>query len=255
MGRGGGIFRVPRIVPVRTALRFPAPSGLALDGVSFLWNPITFLAQTPATLIWRVKYQSHAYYYTNGFYMNNFGGEFVDDHGYWAAQPFPEPAPNGERVWEISTDFDDFTGGTVEYNRWYVQSLRIGGSLLRPSFEYYYDLEYNPTSKLTQTNAHDWVQTASPVLIFGDNGWTNTNSESLHGDLRGLQIYNDQLSVANLITEAANQDINGAQTAAGQAALKYINQNPTPSDISDKSGNGNHPDWLNSSNKATLVLV
>ena len=35
-------------------------------------------------------------------------------------------------------------------------------------------------------------------------------------------------------------------TAAGQASIWYLNTNPTPNDISDKSGKGHHPVWVGS---------
>ena len=33
-------------------------------------------------------------------------------------------------------------------------------------------------------------------------------------------------------------------TPAGSASIWYLNLDPTPTDISDKSGRGNNPDWV-----------
>jgi hypothetical protein len=32
--------------------------------------------------------------------------------------------------------------------------------------------------------------------------------------------------------------------AAGSASIWYVNLNPTPTDISDKSGRGHNPEWV-----------
>ncbi len=238
-------------VPV-TGLTFPAPTGQALDGTAFLWNPVT-LARTPATYIFRVKYNSHNYYYTNFFYSNGFNGDFVDDDGYYGCHPYPGGgggAPTGSRVWEVSAAFHDEQAGTVAYNTWYTQAVVVDGTSARPRITYYYDLG-GGTSNVTYTYPSDWAQSGSPVLIFGDNPWTNTSSEAMDGTLRGLQIYSANLSLSDAQLEAANSSSNTPVTAAGIANVWYMNQNPTPSDITDKSGQGHHPSWL-TANRPTL---
>ncbi len=39
-------------------------------------------------------------------------------------------------------------------------------------------------------------------------------------------------------------------TVAGAANFRYLNVNPTPTDISDKSGRGHHPSWVGSERPA-----
>jgi hypothetical protein len=58
--------------------------------------------------------------------------------------------------------------------------------------------------------------------------------------LRGIQIYSTNLSVADIQSEV-NAPLS---TTAGAANIWYINLNPTPSDISDKSGRGHNPSWV-----------
>ena len=84
--------------------------------------------------------------------------------------------------------------------------------------------------------------------MFGDNLWAD---ERLSGRLRGMQIYSDALSLAQI---QARMDLASdvAVVAANPSSLFYCNLNPTPDDISDKSGSGHNPSWHDSANKATL---
>jgi hypothetical protein len=63
-----------------------------------------------------------------------------------------------------------------------------------------------------------------------------------NGVLRGIQIYNTRLSLADIQNEANSP----LSTSSGTASIWYLNVNPTPSDISDKSGKGHHPAWVGS---------
>ena len=67
--------------------------------------------------------------------------------------------------------------------------------------------------------------------------------------LRGIKIFNRVLSESDMQAEAASDAL---ATSAGMANIWYMNINPTPSDISDKSGKGHHPAWADPYNKATL---
>ena len=49
-----------------------------------------------------------------------------------------------------------------------------------------------------------------------------------------------QAQVLDLMAELAQP----GSTAAGQASIWYLNVNPTPADIGDKSGRGHHPAWV-----------
>jgi hypothetical protein len=64
--------------------------------------------------------------------------------------------------------------------------------------------------------------------------------------LRGIQLYSSALSVADIVTEAESP----RSTSAGGNSIWYINLNPTPADISDKSGKGHHPAWVSSARPA-----
>ena len=52
--------------------------------------------------------------------------------------------------------------------------------------------------------------------------------------------------IADIVSEA-NAPLS---TSAGSAGVWYLNMNPTPNDISDKSGRGHHPTWAGSGRPA-----
>ena len=79
----------------------------------------------------------------------------------------------------------------------------------------------------------------APALTFGDAPWAPAN-EVWNGVLRGFQIYATALSLPALVAEVA---VPGS-TQAGQTSIWYLNLNPTPADIADKSGRGHHPVWV-----------
>jgi hypothetical protein len=76
------------------------------------------------------------------------------------------------------------------------------------------------------------------ALSFGDAPWA-LGSERLNGILRGIQIYSAQLSLSEVLSEVSAP----LSTPTGSSAIWYLNLNPTPTDITDKSGRGHHPTW------------
>jgi hypothetical protein len=79
----------------------------------------------------------------------------------------------------------------------------------------------------------------APALTFGDAPW-QPGRETCACTLRGLQIYNSLLSLADIQAEMAAP----LSTPAGANSVWYLNLNPTPTDIADKSGKGHHPAWV-----------
>src|SRR5437016_1813825 len=80
-----------------------------------------------------------------------------------------------------------------------------------------------------------------PALTFGDARW-NPGNEVYNGILRVIQVYSTNLSLSDIQSEATTP----LSTAAGTANIWYLNMNPTPTDISDKSGAGHNPSWVGS---------
>ena len=82
------------------------------------------------------------------------------------------------------------------------------------------------------------------VFVNGDAPWyAQYQHERLSGVLRGIKIFNKALSESDLLAEAGSDSL---VTTEGQANIWYMNVNPSPSDISDKSGRGHHPVWASS---------
>src|SRR5690606_20431617 len=95
--------------------------------------------------------------------------------------------------------------------------------------------------KVVRTSDPTWgnVNPPAPALTWGDAPWAPGN-EVWNGILRGIQIYSSRLSVEDILAEIESP----RSTAAGSASIWYLNLNPTPNDISDKSGKGHHPVWV-----------
>lgn len=240
------------------------PSTSAVTGLNFQGNDSTTgtvrfrftnpLAIYPATYIWKLYPRRQAGYYTTFFWANDDDKGTLDtflwDGGgadsYYGAHPYPNPAPNGtDHNWEISIEQNDFQNGAVVYDRWYTQALRVWRAADGTKHhEFYWDLPNTDSSHtVVRVSPASWGNKLppSPTLTWGDAPWSPSN-EILNGVLRGIQVYSDVLSLADVLTEAGTP----LSTAAGTSSIWYLNLNPTPSDISDKSGKGHNPSWVGS---------
>src|SRR5213075_3282666 len=104
----------------------------------------------------------------------------------------------------------------------------------------YWDLS-DPTKVITHTSYPSYGNTMPPVpaLTFGDAPW-HQGWEVYDGVLRGFRIYSTNLSLSDIQSEADSP----LSTPAGKANIWYMNMNPTPDDILDKSGAGHNPSWV-----------
>ncbi|MDO8572262.1 MAG: LamG-like jellyroll fold domain-containing protein, partial [bacterium] len=243
-----------------TGLDFPGSAGVA-NTMRFKFNnpqlnglPIYGPNGNGVTYIWQAYPRQQASYYTAFFWGNDDGqgtlSTFLWKGGgadsYYGAHPYPQNPPNGNtHDWEISIEQQDFVNGAVQYNRWYTQALRVwtnpDGT---KSHEFYWDLPNTDAAhKVIRTSPATWGNTnpPSPALTWGDAPW-NPGSEVWNGVLRGIQIYGSNLSLTDIQNEIANP----LSTGAGATNIWYLNQNPTPTDITDKSGKGHNPVWVGS---------
>ena len=213
----------------------------------------------PATYIWRAYPRQQSGYYTTFFWATG-GTQFRWDGGrgnsYYGPHPYPQNPPTGNtHYWEISTDFGlDVFGDPpvpVVYNRWYTQALVAWRTLTGKRTIFYYDLP--DTSKFidhTAPASFGNKNPPEPALTWGDAPWLHPEKPNTHGQgnevyngiLRGIQVYSTRLSVANILSEASLP----LSTTAGADNIWYLNLDPTPADISDKSGAGRHPEWVGS---------
>jgi hypothetical protein len=207
----------------------------------------------PATYIWRAYPRRQSGYYTAFFWGNDDGQGTLKTFlwtanggadSYYGAHPYPDSPPDGSsHSWEISIEQEDPVNGAVSYDRWHIQALRVWADADGTKHhEFFWDLPNTDAGhRVTRTSPSSWGNASPPVpaLTWGDAPW-NPGREVWDGILRGIQIYSTNLSVADIQSEV-NAPLS---TTAGAANIWYINLNPTPSDISDKSGRGHNPSWV-----------
>ena len=232
-------------------LDFPGSAGVANTLRFRFLNP---LAIYPATYVWRAYPRRQGGYYTAFFWGNDDGQGRLSTFlwtasggadSYYGAHPYPDAPPNGSsHSWEISIQQQDFVNGGVVYDRWYTQALRVWSDASGKHHEFYWDLPNTDAShRVTRNAPSDWGNANPPVpaLTWGDAPW-NPGNEVWNGMLRGIQIYSTNLSVADILSEVNSP----LSTSAGAANVWYLNLNPTPTDIADKSGAGHNPAWVGS---------
>jgi hypothetical protein len=246
-----------------TAVQAPAPqpagpiSGLDFPGSAAVETTMRFrflnpLAIYPATYIWRAYPRQQAGYYTAFFWGNDDGQGNLNTFlwtssgaadSYYGAHPYPNPPPIGTaHDWEISVVQADFVNGAVVYDRWYTQALRVWSDGSGKHHEFYWDLPHTDASRrvtYTADSSYGNVNPPVPALTWGDAPWAPGN-EVWNGILRGIQVYSAKLSVSDILREVNSP----LSTRAGAANIWYLNLNPTPRDISDKSGRGHNPEWV-----------
>jgi len=248
-GAGGSASRSV-VVTVNSGNQF----GLDFQGNASTAGTVRFeftnpLAIYPATYIWKVRPRQQNGYYTTFFWGNN--GAFWWDAGspntYYGAHPYPDQQPNGStHKWEVAVDagdeVDDANGNdtTVVYDRWHTQALRVWSDSAGKHHEFYWDLP--DTTRVIRAlipSRYGNTNPPAPVLVWGDAPW-NPSNEILNGVLRGIQVYSVALSVTDVLAESTTP----LSTASGASTIWYLNLNPTPGDIADKSGSGHHPSWV-----------
>jgi hypothetical protein len=194
-----------------------------------------------ATYIWRAMPMQKL---NEGYWSSLFRTEWTNDWDgnavlkeYYCCHPYPDPTDN-RAEWEISMNGDDTRSVAVVYDQWYTQVVTATTGKV---VTYYFDwpntgagFRVGPItqdSRSAQTN---------PAMYFGD---TRFNVERYRGVLRGFQYYDALLTTQQITDEIANP--------GSVRTPWYLNLNPTPDDISDKSGNGNNPKWFTAA-KASL---
>lgn len=206
------------------------------------------------TYIWRAYPKSQLGYYTAFFWANDDGvgklSTFTWHNGgadtFYGAHPYPRGKGNtnpGPHDWEISVKAIDKVNGVVEFGRWHTQALRVWKSPDgKKHHEYYWDLPHTDSAHRVIYTAPAWygeLNPPVPALTWGDAPWV-PGGEVWFGVLRGFQIYNNLLTLEDIQNEIKSP----LSTPNGSASIWYMNLNPTPKDISDKSGRENNPAWV-----------
>jgi hypothetical protein len=201
------------------------------------------------TYIWKVYPRQQHGYYTTFFWGNE--GDF-ELGAYYGFQPYPQ-ADGTIHKWEIAGDQGgDFLSRNVVYNRWYTQVARVWAEAKGKHLEFYWDWP-DRSKRITHSTSPsvDNVNPPNPVLAWGDAPWPSSTgiygpsgqgNEVYDGILRGIQIYNNLLSLPDITAEIRKP----LSTASGSSCIWYMNINPKPTDISDKSGEDHNPVWVGS---------
>ena len=205
------------------------------------------------TYIFKVRPKQHTGYYTTFFWGNDDGVGFIDTftwHNggadtYYGMHPYPQgqTGSNGTvHNWEISADTLDIQNGLAVKDAWYTQAVRVWSDGSGKHHEFYWDWPNTDAAhKVVHTSPSNLnnLNPPFPALTFGDAPWA-PGQELCSCTLRGIQIYSSLLSLADIQSELAAPQ----STVAGANSIWYLNANPTPTDISDKSGKGHHPAWV-----------
>ncbi len=126
----------------------------------------------------------------------------------------------------------------------------VGGTTLRHVF--WPDLS-RPTIFIQQDKPLSSLNVATnPRFLLGCSPWREgfggqgptSNDECPSGEFRHLKLFNAALALTDLVAEA-NSTTNTPVTTAGMTSKWYSNLDPTPTDVSDKSGAGHSPTWDN----------
>lgn len=266
MARSALITRTKQPRPTLTGLDVNVGNEVTGSDIRFEFSVANTVQRYPRTELRRVLYRQQNGYRTTMFRTNAMTfGSFVGNRLYEGTHFYPHPtnSPSGEtHHHEISIDgkdtptsdqkngLDDNGNSTLgENNRWYIQATRlrlVSGDL---KVEYFYDLAAGIDRVVSYTiiAANIPADPGNMQHVFLSSPWTgdgNSNSETHFGLFRANQIYSDALSDANMLAAAAcNYD--DEVLSLGLGNLWHLCMNPTPSDLTDKSGNGRHPTWAN----------
>lgn len=230
----------------------------------FAFTGSALIQFAPATWIFNVYFNQQNGYYTVVFYdAKDWNGAYVGDNSYVGCHPWPSPSggvDTSTHKYEISAEGNDWTTDANGYNTdlvtgvWKRQAVRltmVGG---KPYIEFFWDI----AAGMDRVIQHPFTNTldtgTNPGLSFLASPWPSPEDfrviETMNGNFRNLQLYASALSDANIqAASACNYD---GQIASLGLSPWYYNANPKPTDILDKSGNGNHPVWVNNSFTGTL---
>lgn len=215
---------------------------------SILYWP-TPLAAYPATYIMRVFPRAQSGYWS-GLFWADLDFDTFDQFdflttAYYGMHPYPNPPQTGTPRWEISANgadhLDNPSGADVVFGSWPPTAPTGTGW-------YHHVVRTSPTGSVQRFHVNwpnatpriDYDDTDRPepsnrAIIIGDAPWRR-GLELYSGLMRGLQFYDAELSDA---------DVNAEIASPGSVRTPwYLNLNPTPSDVQDKSGNGHHPVWV-----------
>lgn len=283
MARG---FRIGHSVtpPAQFALEYVS-NGEAGGDVRTIWDGDVMLDRMVHAIIWDAFYIQHTGYYAWKWFAHN-DGSFHFDKYESGNHPFP---CDGE--FETSGNIGNASGGTgsggeVHYHesaghggadyirdetgnsnivvkgQWLKQgcaSRLITVSSTDDTIEELFYFDFTQPSKVirTLTPVAGFPTPSAPAFYFGASDWTasgSANSECPSGRFRNWQLYSAYKSAAQLLTLSSLLSNAAIVAHADAGGLHYVNIDPTPTDIADKSGLDNHPRWANANRPTAHAL-
>lgn len=241
----------PRVLQTAiTGLDFPSNGDVAFgENAAFAFTGAALINRSPATYMHKYWPRQQPGYYTEFFWDTRLHAEFVGDRSYYGCHPYPLGGGNEplDHKWEISADgVDTQSSEDVVYEQWYTHVVRVTVNGGIPRVEFWWDYDRDTSRKITVNfSAGFQVGGGANGCVYGGSPWSNAyHEENASGILRCLKQFASALSDSDIATEVAALEEEGAASAGGISSLWYSNVNPTPDDITDKSGGGHHPDWF-----------
>lgn len=218
--------------------------------------------------------------YDNGGFSNNW---------YYGIEPYPRkdqtnyPNPVNENIaygpwqFEVATYNKDYvTGVDIVNNAWYSLAhvaTRVGGEGTQTHHKGWMALPSTSAGDIVESvdgeQTGTWATAAhappTPAMFFGQSpewpghpgfSWGHyLGYDELNGIIRAIQIYTTALTQAQVVARAAldtDAAVLSLNTSDGISSAWYLNMNPTPTDVTDKSGNGHDGSWNHASNRPGL---
>lgn len=264
---------VPQQSVQQTGLTF-LQNAAANSDIRIVWDGANLLPRTAHTFLWKSFYIQQTGYYATTWHAHNDGNFHIDSYEF-GCHPYPcdgnidgvgqATGPSGESgtvhyhecagfagIDHISSPSGANGGAKIVTKgvwRWFARQCFISGSNL--VHRHYRNLENDLTDYIEHVTLLSGLTSPSaPAFYFGCSDWTagqagaTTNVENPYGHHRSFAGFNAALTASECQTELAS-DLDTPQTAGGLASAWYINKNPTPSDVSDKSSAGHSPSWAN----------
>lgn len=253
-----------------TGLEFGSNGG---DDQRFHFTGADLINKFPATYLWKRTHVSQAGYYTNFFHGPN-GGSLPTGNTYYGAHPFPcDGNFNGSgqatggtgdagtsHRYEVAGSFVDYIETedgdaqlvTKDGVTFVSQALTVqatGDNDL--TVTYYYALP-STSERIVVVLDDNRATEGTQALTYGGAPW-NVELECFSGVLRGIQNFAAVLTTGQITDlEACDTNAEALSVASSNSLTHhYLNMNPTPDDITDKSGAGHDPAWANA-NRPTL---
>jgi hypothetical protein len=209
----------------------------------------------PLTVVFQVYPQDKGIHYQTIFFHGVEGDFLAHNSQYYGCGPYPYKQM--EMRWEIAAQSDDFVGDLMVYERWFNCACIAWSDSAGKHHRFYYDLPNAAKVIALDLPASYFTSLAeTQSFTWGDAPWDHVTKsqsgggkEQFKGIMRRMKIFTTNLSLADASAEALVDDVT---TSAGASNLWYLNANPKPDDIQDKSGQGHDFSWFDPSATASL---